>query len=43
MIGWNGNDELVSEDSSSTVDMMGGRGRDTCVNGDTMSSCEAVF
>jgi Ca2+-binding RTX toxin-like protein len=40
MIGANGDDELRSEDSTSTVDMDGGRGHDTCTSGDTTVRCE---
>ena len=43
MIGWNGGDELVSEDLNSTVDMVGGNGNDSCQGGDTTSGCETVF
>jgi Ca2+-binding RTX toxin-like protein len=41
MIGGNGDDELRSEDATSTTDMDGGRGHDACVNGDTTTACEA--
>ena len=40
MLGMNGDDELRSEDFTSTVEMDGGRGADTCVAGDSTSNCE---
>ncbi len=40
MIGGNGDDELVSEDATSTVDMDGGHGGDSCVGGAITSHCE---
>ena len=43
MIGWNGSDHLVSEDATSTADMLGGPGNDTCETGDSTSGCETVF
>lgn len=41
MVGDNGGDRLRSEDSTSIVDMDGGNGPDTCLNGDTAANCEA--
>lgn len=41
MIGGNGDDELISQDPTGTTDMDGGRGHDTCVDGDTTTACEA--
>lgn len=40
MIGERGDDELVSRDFTSTVSMDGGKGVDTCTNGDVMLRCE---
>lgn len=40
MIGGNGDDELVSQDATSTSAMDGGRGSDTCTAGDSRSHCE---
>lgn len=40
MVGGNGDDELVSEDVTSTAAMDGSRGSDTCTGGDSTSHCE---
>lgn len=42
MIGGNGDDELRSEDATGTTEMDGGRGHDSCVNGDATTACEVV-
>ncbi len=42
MIGDRGDDQLVSEDETSTVHMDGGRGADVCQNGDTTTDCEST-
>jgi Ca2+-binding RTX toxin-like protein len=43
MTAGNGDDELVSEDATSTVDMDGEKGVDVCQDGDTTASCEIVI
>jgi Ca2+-binding RTX toxin-like protein len=40
MLGGNGDDELVSQDPTSTVTMDGGRGADTCTGGASLTHCE---
>jgi len=42
MTGANGDDELVSEDATSTVEMDGGKGADSCTAGDATTACEVV-
>jgi len=41
MLVGNGDDVLCSEDATSTVDMNGGLGSDTCTSGDSTSDCDA--
>ena len=40
MTGGNGDDELLSQDATSTVTMDGGRGTDTCTGGASLTHCE---
>jgi Ca2+-binding RTX toxin-like protein len=41
LVGGNGADKLASEDATSTANMDGGRGPDTCTGGDTTTRCES--
>ena len=41
LVGGNGADKLRSEDATSTANMDGGRGPDSCTGGDTTTRCES--